>query len=108
MKDRVIFSGNSNHKKAYACGGATNEIIPNGLIAKAEIKIEDKEKQCKYCKDLTLIELPVRSNCDLLMERFQTLIANDGEGGKEIVISHEGKAFGIQINYCRMCGRKLR
>ena len=70
--------------------------------------MKDREKQCEYCKDLTLTGLPVRSNCDLLMEMFQTLIANDGEGGKEIVISHKGKAFGIQINYCPICGRKLR
>ena len=70
--------------------------------------MKDKEKQCQYCKDLTLTELPVRSNCDLLVERFQTLIANDGEGGKEIVVSHKGKAFGIQINYCPICGEKLR
>lgn len=45
MKDRVVFSGNSNHEKAYACGDATNEIIPNGSISKVEVKIEDKEKK---------------------------------------------------------------
>ena len=45
MTDKIICSGNSNHEKAYVCGNATNEIIPNGLIAKAEFKIKDKEKQ---------------------------------------------------------------
>ena len=45
MKDKIICNGNSNHEKAYVCGNATNEIIPNGLISKAEVKIENKEKQ---------------------------------------------------------------
>lgn len=63
-------------------------------------------EECKYCKDYTLNSLPMRSNADLRM--VGSLIADDGEGGKEIVIHIDGIAYGILIDFCPMCGRKLR
>jgi hypothetical protein len=70
--------------------------------------MRDKEKQCEYCKDYTLEGLPIVSNCDPLFERFSAMIADMGNGGKEIVIITKGNAFGLPINYCPICGRKLR
>ena len=67
-----------------------------------------KEKQCEYCKDHTLEGLPIISNCDPLFERFDAQISDMGNGGKEIVITTKGNAFGIPINYCPICGRKLK
>lgn len=66
-----------------------------------------ENKECIYCKDYTTQDLPVISNCDPLYERFFALIADMGNGGKEIVILTNGKAFGLPINYCPICGRKL-
>ena len=71
-------------------------------------QIEKKEKQCEYCKDYTLEGLPIVSNCDPLFERFSAMIADMGNDGKEIVIVTKGKAFGLPINYCPICGRKLK
>lgn len=70
--------------------------------------MRDKEKQCEYCKDYTLEGLPIVSNCDPLFERFSAMIADMGNGGKEIVIITKGNAFGLPINYCPICGRKLK
>lgn len=67
-----------------------------------------KDKECIYCKDYTIEGLPIISNCDPLFERFNALIADMGNGGKEIVVLTNGKAFGLPINYCPICGRKLR
>lgn len=69
--------------------------------------LSKKEKQCEYCKDYTLECLPIVSNCDPLFERFSAMIADMGNGGKEIVIITKGNAFGLPINYCPICGRKL-
>lgn len=63
-------------------------------------------EKCKYCKDRSLNELPMRSNAD--MSKVGALIAFDGEGGKEIVFHVNGTAYGIQIDFCPKCGKKLR
>lgn len=60
---------------------------------------------CKYCKDRTIVEIPFRTNVDRPM--FIPLIAIKEDGGKELVISAQGKAYGLQIKYCPMCGEKL-
>ena len=70
--------------------------------------MRDKEKQCEYCKDYTLEGLPIVSNCDPLFERFNAMIVDMGNGSKEIVIITKGNAFGLPINYCPICGRKLK
>lgn len=62
---------------------------------------------CKYCKDYSLLSLPVRTNCNVLQECFTSLIADMGNGGKELVIHHNGKALGIPLNYCPVCGEKI-
>lgn len=66
------------------------------------------KKECIYCKNHTIENLPIISNCDILSERFLTLIADMGNGCKEIVIHHKDKTFGIPISYCPICGRKLK
>ena len=71
-------------------------------------KNQSKEKRCEYCKDYTLEGLPIISNCDPLFERFDAQISDMGNGGKEIVITTKGNAFGLPINYCPICGRKLK
>lgn len=60
---------------------------------------------CKYCKNYSTEELPVRTNCDILQERFIPMIADMGNG-KEIVISTKGKSYGLPINFCPICGEQ--
>lgn len=59
---------------------------------------------CEYCKDRTLAELPMKTNCDT--SRTWALIAQ-GDRRKEIVFVDKGCTYGIEINYCPICGRKL-
>ena len=61
---------------------------------------------CRFCKDYSLDSVPVRTNCDMLTERFTALMADMGNG-KEIVIHTKGKAFGIPVNFCPFCGEKF-
>lgn len=62
-------------------------------------------KFCKYCKDFSIEALPYRTNTN---EDLISLIALKEDGNKEIVVHlMEIGAFGIQINYCPMCGRSL-
>lgn len=63
---------------------------------------------CKYCKDYSVESTPVRSNCNPVSELFTSLIADAGNGGKELVVSHKGKAFGIPLNFCPFCGEKIK
>ena len=59
---------------------------------------------CEYCKDRTLVELPMKTNCDT--SRIWALIAQ-GDKQKEIVFVNKDCTYGIEINYCPICGRKL-
>ena len=59
---------------------------------------------CEYCKDRTLTELPMKTNCDT--SRIGCLIAQ-GDKKKEIVFWTREGTYGIEINYCPICGRKL-
>lgn len=63
-------------------------------------------EECRYCKDYSLNGLPMRSNAD--MSRVGSLITDDGEGGKEIVVHINGVCYGILIDFCPKCGKKLR
>ena len=62
---------------------------------------------CKYCENILPklpAELPIKSNADL----SRTLaIISQGDRKKEIVLSVKGTAYGIEIDYCPICGRKL-
>lgn len=60
--------------------------------------------ECPFCKDRTLEELPIKSNADL--SRTLAMIAQ-GDQKKEIVLSVKGTAYGIEIDFCPKCGRKL-
>ena len=60
--------------------------------------------KCEYCKDRTLTELPMKTNCDT--SRTWALIAQ-GDKKKEIVFVDKGHTYGIEINYCPICGAKL-
>ena len=61
--------------------------------------------ECKYCADRTVEIIPFRTNVEYPM--FVPMIAFKEDGNKELVISANGEAYGLQINYCPMCGRKL-
>lgn len=69
-------------------------------------KMMDKilEPECPYCKERTLEELPIKTNADT--SRTIVMIAQ-GDNKKEIVFSHKGASFGVEINFCPICGRKL-
>lgn len=69
-------------------------------------KMMDKilESECPYCKERTLEELPIKTNADT--SRTIVMIAQ-GDNKKEIVFHHKGTAFGVEINFCPICGRKL-
>ena len=117
-KDYISKNQNKNKKKItkttnWLTKGMTQEEIKK--IKEDAIReydeeiaqIEKRENQCEYCKDYTLESLPIISNCGPLFERFDAQISDMGNGGKEIVITTKGNAFGIPINYCPICGRKL-
>ena len=59
---------------------------------------------CEYCKQWTTVELPMKTNCDT--SRTWALIAQ-GDKKKEIVFMNKGCAYGVEINYCPICGTKL-
>lgn len=69
-------------------------------------KIMDKilENECPYCKDHSLEDIPIRSNADT--SKTLVIIAQ-GDNKKEIVFSHKGVAFGVEINFCPICGKNL-
>ena len=63
--------------------------------------------RCEYCSNSApkINEfLPIKSNADI--SRVFALIAQ-GDKKQEIVIHNRGIAYGIEINYCPICGRKL-
>lgn len=68
--------------------------------------MEPVKHSCKYCDDYHTIadDIPIRSNCNL--SRCMCLIVQ-GARQKELVMSINGEAYGIEIDYCPKCGRKL-
>ena len=60
-------------------------------------------EMCTFCKVLP-DDLNIKSNADI--SRVIGVIAN-GSNGKELVFMVNGTAYGIEIDYCPMCGRKL-
>ena len=66
-----------------------------------------KDSTCKYCKKYSLNTLPTRTNCSPLYDRFTCIIADVGNGGKEIIVGVAGKTYGIALNYCPVCGSKI-
>jgi hypothetical protein len=61
-------------------------------------------KECLFCKNRTLTELPLKTNADT--SRTLALIAQ-GDNKREIVFSIKGVAYGIEIDFCPICGRNL-
>lgn len=60
---------------------------------------------CEYCKERTTQELPIKTNVTNFCGAF--LIAQ-GDKKKEIVFwERKLGTFGVEINYCPICGRKL-
>lgn len=62
---------------------------------------------CKYCENNSTASVPVRGNCNPVSERFISLIADTGNGGKSLVIHHD-VTFEIPLNYCPFCGEKIK
>lgn len=60
---------------------------------------------CKFCEDRTIENIPFRTN--VVSPMFNALVVAKEDGGKELVVSADGKAYGLQIKYCPMCGAKL-
>ena len=50
------------------------------------------------------MELPLKTNCDTI--RTWALIAQ-GDRKKEIVFHCREGVYGVEINYCPICGRSL-
>lgn len=68
--------------------------------------MENKQKPCIYCEDYKVSKgIDLKSNCDI--SRSGAIIVN-GDKGKELVFYNEKGTYGILINYCPMCGRKVR
>lgn len=61
--------------------------------------------ECPYCKDRTLTGLPLKTNCDT--SRVGCLIAQ-GDKKKEIVFWSPIGTYGIEINFCPICGAMLK
>lgn len=59
--------------------------------------------ECDFCKRLPE-ELPIKSNADT--GRVLAIIAQ-GDNKKELIFSDHTIAYGIEINYCPICGREL-
>lgn len=66
---------------------------------------EQIERECPYCKERTLTELPLKTNCDT--SRVGVLIAQ-GDRKKEIVFWSPIGTYGIEINFCPICGAKMK
>lgn len=83
-----------NLKTSFHC----SQFEPNAEYLKTH------NGDCPFCKDRTLEELPIKSNADL--SRTIAMIAQ-GDQKKEIVLSVKGTAYGVEIDFCPKCGRKL-
>lgn len=61
---------------------------------------------CKYCVgDRIPEDIPIQGNVDT---RRSICIIAQGIDKKQIVLNANGKAYGIDIDYCPFCGRKLK
>lgn len=60
---------------------------------------------CKYCEIFPPENIPYRTNSNEW--HFIDLIASKEDGDKELIVSCKSEVFGLQINYCPMCGRRL-
>ena len=61
---------------------------------------------CKYCVgDRIPEDIPILGNVDT---RRSICIIAQGVDKKQIVLNANGKAYGIDIDYCPFCGRKLK
>ena len=62
-------------------------------------------EECIYCKERTVQALPMKTN---VTEACADFLIAQGDKKKEIVFweRHLG-TFGVEINFCPMCGRKL-
>ena len=60
---------------------------------------------CRFCDGKYLPdEIPIKGNIDT---RRSVCIIAQGSDKKEIVLNANGKCYGIEINNCPFCGRKL-
>ena len=59
---------------------------------------------CLFCKDRTTEELPLKTNCDT--SKVGALIAQ-GDKKKEIVFWSKVGTYGIEINFCPICGKSF-
>ena len=61
---------------------------------------------CKYCVgDRIPEDIPIQGNVDT---RRSICIIAQGVDKKQIVRNANGQAYGIDIDYCPFCGRKLK
>lgn len=61
---------------------------------------------CKYCVgDIIPEDIPIQGNVDT---RRSICIIAQGVDKKQIVLNANGKCYGINIDYCPFCGRKLK
>lgn len=60
---------------------------------------------CRFCDGKYLPdEIPILGNIDT---RRSVCIIAQGADKKQIVLNANGKCYGIDIDYCPFCGRKL-
>ena len=65
---------------------------------------ETKSEGCKFCKNWSVEDIPIKSNADL--RKVFAMIAQ-GDRKKEIILHVNGAAYGIEIAFCPICGAKL-
>ena len=66
--------------------------------------MQNELKPCIYCKDYPPTRLPLKTNCDT--STAGALIAH-GDVKREIVFYSQIGTYGIEINFCPICGRNL-
>lgn len=60
---------------------------------------------CRFCcGKFVPDDIPIKSNADL---RKTFCILAQGSEKKEVVLSVNGTAYGIEVYFCPFCGRKL-
>lgn len=68
--------------------------------------MEYRMNSCKWCSGQYIAEdIPIKSNADL--SRTFCIIAQ-GSDKKEFVLSANRISYGIEIDFCPFCGRKLK
>lgn len=67
---------------------------------------EPKTIPCGFCNGNRLPDdIPIKGNIDT---RRSVCIIAQGSEKKEIILNANGKCYGIEINHCPFCGRKLK